>query len=253
MNEFMDIPTLIFIGVAILVLLRLRSVLGTRTGTERPPSTRISEQEQENQENSNDENSNDENVVALHPSKSGKSKPQQQDEIAQDEKAQKQLLSEIKKFAKNDEDLALGLTDINKVDASFTPASFIGGAKSAYEMIVTAFAQGDKKTLKALLEKDVYEGFQAAIKQREQSGYKVDFTFIGLPKVEFANAKLEDNIANVTIRFFAEVVSATRDGDGNLIEGNGDQVANIADIWTFARNTKANDPNWKLVATDQLD
>src|SRR5690606_41586945 len=81
----------------------------------------------------------------------------------------------------------------------------------------------------------------------------VDFTFVGLPKVEISNAEVDKRIAFVTIRFHAEVVSATRDKDGNLIEGNADQVATIADEWTFSRNTKSRDPNWKLVATNQLE
>ncbi len=250
MSEFLDIPTLIIIGVAILVLLRLRSVLGTRTGTERPPSSRISEQSQNNKE--------DDKVIVLHPANDEKNSALSKEQIAKREKeakeqADKELLEEIEQFANGDEALASGLKEISAKDANFTPSSFIDGAKAAYEMIVTAFANGDTKTLKNLLDKEIYEDFLAVIKQREQAGYKVDFTFIGLPKVEFADAKLEDNIALITIRFFAEVVSATRDSEGNLIEGNADQVANIADIWTFARDVRSKDPNWKLVATDQLD
>ncbi len=250
MSEFLDIPTLIIIGVAILVLLRLRSVLGTRTGTERPPSSRISEQSQKNKE--------DDKVIVLHPANDEKNNELSKEQIAIKEKqakeqADKELLEEIEQFANGDEVLASGLKEISAKDANFTPSSFIDGAKAAYEMIVTAFANGDTKTLKNLLDKEIYEDFLAVTKQREQAGYKVDFTFIGLPKVEFADAKLEDNTALITIRFFAEVVSATRDSEGNLIEGNADQVANIADIWTFARDVRSKDPNWKLVATDQLD
>ncbi len=136
---------------------------------------------------------------------------------------------------------------------SFTPKSFLEGAKSAYEMIVTGFAAGDRKTLKNLLEKDVYDGFEHAITEREAAGHKIDFTFVGLPKVEIAEAELDKTHAQVTVRFNAEVVSATRDKDGALIEGNADQVQTIADEWTFARNPKSRDPNWKLVATNQLD
>ncbi len=245
MNEFFDIPTLIFIGIAIVVLLRLRSVLGTRTGTERPPSNRIREKDEQASDN--------DNIIPLPNMKKPSTKANDGEAEILAKKAKSELEAEIKKFAQNDEKLAAGLREINSLDSNFTPKSFISGAKAAYEMIVTAFAKGDIKTLKNLLEKDVFEGFQEVIKQRESSGYKVDFTFVGLPKVEFADARVEKNMALVTIRFFAEVVSATRDSEGNLIEGNGDQVTNIADIWTFARNTRSNDPNWKLVATDQLD
>ena len=123
-----------------------------------------------------------------------------------------------------------------EVDPTFTPKSFLEGAKQAYEMIVTAFAAGDRATLKNLLEKDVFDGFQRAITDREAAGQKIDFTFVGLPKVEFSDAEFDKKNVLVTIRFHAEVVSATRDKDGNLVEGNADQVQTIADEWTFARN-----------------
>ncbi len=120
-------------------------------------------------------------------------------------------------------------------------------------MIVTAFAGGDRQTLKNLLDKEVYEGFERVIREREAAGHKVDFTFVGLPKIEISEAELDKRFASVTVRFHAEVVSATRDKDGTLIEGNADQVTNIADEWTFARSPKSRDPNWKLVATSQLE
>ena len=84
---------------------------------------------------------------------------------------------------------------------------------------------------------------------REATGHKVDFTFVGLPKVEISAAEADKRQVQVTVKFNAEVVSATRDKDGNLIEGNADQVQNIADEWTFARNPRSRDPNWKVVAT----
>ena len=119
-------------------------------------------------------------------------------------------------------------------------------------MIVTAFATGDRKTLKNLLEKDVYDGFERAITEREAAGRTVDFTFVGLPKVEISDADYDKRETRVAVKFNAEIVQATRDKDGTLIEGNADQVQTIADEWTFARNPKSRDPNWKLVATNQL-
>jgi len=237
MGDFLDLPTLIIIGVAVVVLLRLRSVLGTRTGNERPPSERIRKQD----------NAQDEKVVPLHPSTDPTS------EEAEADRRNRKIEAEIERFSHGDEKLADGMAAIAAVDEEFSPKTFLEGAKSAYEMIITAFASGDRKTLKNLLEKEVYEGFEAAIVDREAQGHKVDFTFVGLPKIEMSGAELDKRIASVTIQFNAEVVSATRDEDGNLIEGNGDQVNVIADEWTFARNTRARDPNWKLVATNQLD
>lgn len=238
MDDFFDIPTLIAIGVAIVVLFRLRQVLGTRTGRERTPLQR--------QREAAAAKPGEENVVPM--------RPRPQPETNEDaERAQRKLEVEVAQFSNGNEAVAAGLRAIAEADPGFAPKMFMEGAKSAYEMIVTAFAAGDRQTLKNLLDKDVYEGFERVIKDREAAGHKVDFTFVGLPRIEISEAEVDKRIANVTIRFYAEVVSATRDKDGTLIEGNADQVTNIADEWTFARNTKSRDPNWKLVATSQLE
>jgi predicted lipid-binding transport protein (Tim44 family) len=237
MDEFLDLPTLIVIAVAIFVLFRLRSVLGTRTGNERPPLERRKPAEAA---------SADETVVPIRPRGAGN--PDLNDEL----RARK-LEGEIEQYARNNADLANGLRAVAAADPTFTPKSFLEGAKQAYEMIVTAFATGDRQTLKNLLEKDVFEGFQRAIADREAAGQKVDFTFVGLPKIEISDAEYDKKNVLVTVRFHAEVVSATRDKDGNLVEGNADQVQVIADEWTFARNPKSRDPNWKVVTTSQLD
>jgi predicted lipid-binding transport protein (Tim44 family) len=237
MDEFFDIPTVIVIVIAIVVLFRLRSVLGTRTGNERPPVPRV----QPTQAN---KPANDERPNALRPAV-----PAPQPDV--DRRALK-LSAEIEQLSHGDAALAKGLNDIAAADPGFSPKSFLEGAKQAYEMIVTGFATGDRKTLKTLLEKDVYDGFEKAIAEREALGRKVDFTFVGLPKIEISDAEIDKRDARVAVKFTAEVVQATRDKDGTLIEGNADQVQTIADEWTFARNPKSRDPNWKLVATNQL-
>lgn len=240
MDDFFDLPTLIVIGLAIVILFRLRSVLGTRTGNERSPLERRAPAKAPAK-------NGDETVVQLRP------RPVEPAVDADADRQARRLASEIEQFARGDEKLAAGLAAIAEADPNFGPKSFLEGAKAAYEMIVTAFAQGDRKTLRNLLEKDVYDGFERAIGEREAAGHKVDFTFVGLPRIEISDAELDRRNALVTIRFFAEVVSATRDRDGQLIEGNADQVTNIADEWTFARSPKSRDPNWKLVATSQLE
>ncbi len=235
MDEFFDIPTLIVIGVAIFVLFRLRQVLGTRTGTERTPMQRAQQQAKP---------ANDENVVPMRPV------PPANDADA-NRRALK-LEAEIEQISHGDASIAAGLKAIAEADPSFSPRQFLEGAKAAYEMIVTGFAEGDRKTLKNLLEKDVYDGFERAIADREAAGHKVDFTFVGLPKIEISDADYDKREVRVAVKFTAEIVQATRDRDGTLIEGNADQVQTIADEWTFARNPKSRDPNWKLVATNQL-
>ena len=238
MDEFFDIPTLIVIGVAIFVLFRLRQVLGTRTGTERSPLQRAQEQAQKP--------ANNDKVVPMRPAPA----PQPVDNDA--ERRALKLNAEIEQLSRGNADVAAGLKAIADADQTFSPKSFLEGAKAAYEMIVTAFATGDRKTLKNLLEKDVYDGFERAITEREGADRKVDFTFVGLPKIEIADADYDKREVRVAVRFNAEVVQATRDKDGTLIEGNADQVQTIADEWTFARSPKSRDPNWKLVATNQL-
>jgi predicted lipid-binding transport protein (Tim44 family) len=235
MEDFFDIPTLIVIGVAVFVLFRLRQVLGTRTGTERTPLERA---------RSEGKPANDDKVVPLRPA-------QQPVSDADAERRQLKLDAEIDQFSHGDADVAAGLRAIAASDPGFTPKSFLEGAKVAYEMIVTAFATGDRKTLKNLLERDVYDGFERAIADREAAGHTVDFTFVGLPRIDITGAELDKRDARITIRFNAEVVEATRDKDGTLLDGNADQIRQIADEWTFARSVKSRDPNWKLVAANQ--
>jgi predicted lipid-binding transport protein (Tim44 family) len=242
MDEFFDLPTLIVIGVAVFVLFRLRSVLGTRTGNERTPA----ERRQAADEAKNRQQQPGDTVVPLRPQRAVAPE-------LDDERRQRKLEAEIEQFSHGDAALADGLRAVAAADTGFTPKSFLEGAKMAYEMIVTAFAQGDRATLKNLLEKDVFDSFQRAIAEREAAGHRIDFTFVGLPKIEISEAEYDKKMVNVTIRFFAEVVSATYDGDGALVEGHAEQVQEIADEWTFARNPKSRDPNWKLVQTNQLD
>jgi predicted lipid-binding transport protein (Tim44 family) len=238
MDEFFDLPTLIVIGLAIVILFRLRSVLGTRTGNDPSPLERRSEAAAK---------AGDETVIQMRP------RPVEPQTDEQAERQARRLATEIEQHAAGNAEVAAGLTAIAEADPTFGPKSFLEGAKAAYEMIVTAFAQGDRKTLRNLLDKDVYEGFERAITEREAAEHTVEFTFVGLPNIEISGAELDKRNALMTIRFHAEVVSATRDKDGNLIEGNADQVRTIADEWTFARSTKSRDPNWKLIATSQLD
>lgn len=247
MSDFFDLPTLVVIGVAIFVLMRLRSVLGTRTGFEKSQKPRQDEKREQNSaQGKSPKPRNDDVVVPLHPN--AEKTPAEEET----ERQSRKFNAELDRLIGDNDNLRQGLLDIADVDQSFTPKSFLDGAGSAYEMIVTAFAAGDKSTLKNLLDKDVYEGFEAAISAREEDGNHVDFTFVGLPNIQYKQAELEKRMAVITIRFDAEVVSATKDKDDNLIEGHEEAIVNLADEWTFSRNTRSRDPNWKLVATDQI-
>ena len=243
MSDFLDIPTLIAIGVIIVVFLRMRSILGTRTGNERPPVPRA---RPSRTEQGADPRGDDTVVTPRAPA------PESFD-LPTDDRRQRKLEAEIEQLSAGDKDIASGLAAIAGSDPAFMPKPFLEGAKAAYEMIVTAFAQGDRKTLKSLLDKDVYDGFETAIAEREAAGNTVEFTFVGLPGIEISDVEFDKKTAQITIRYKAEIVSAIRAPDGTLVEGNADQVVTIKDEWTFARSVRSRDPNWKLVATQQLD
>ena len=135
-------------------------------------------------------------------------------------------------------------------DSSFDPRHFISGARSAYEMIVLAYAEGDRRTLKNLLSRDVYEGFEAAIRERENKGETVETRFVSIDKSDITGAELRGRNAQITVRFVSQLISVTRDKAGTIVDGNPDKVSDITDVWTFARDITSRDPNWKLVATE---
>ncbi len=123
----------------------------------------------------------------------------------------------------------------------------------AYEMIVMAYADGDRRTLKNLLSREVYDGFVAAISERESTSEKIQSSFVGIDKAEIVAAEMKGGDAHVTLRVVSELISATLDGSGAVIDGDPETVAEVKDVWTFARDTRSKDPNWKLVATEAED
>ena len=123
----------------------------------------------------------------------------------------------------------------------------------AYEMIVLAYADGDRKTLKNLLSREVYDGFVSAIADREARSEKIQSSFVGIDKADIVAAEMKGSEAHVTLRIVSELISATRDKAGEVIDGDPETVAEVKDVWTFARDTRSRDPNWKLVATEEED
>jgi predicted lipid-binding transport protein (Tim44 family) len=145
--------------------------------------------------------------------------------------------------------IAQGLDAIAAQDSSFDPRHFLSGARSAYEMIVLAFANGDRRALKDLLSAEVYESFETAIKDREKLEQKTETRFVSIDKAELVGAEARDRAAQLTVRFVSQMVSVTRDKAGTIVDGNPDKVTDITDVWTFARDVTSRDPNWKLVGT----
>ena len=160
------------------------------------------------------------------------------------------IAERLERYAKADSPLGKSLTALIKADPSFDPAQFLDGAKTAYEMVVGAFAEGDGKTLKQLLGDDVLDGFSKAIAEREQRGETHQSTLVGIDKADIIEAELKDKQAYVTVKFVSELISVTRDAAGEIVDGDPKKVREVTDIWTFARDTSSRNPNWKLAATE---
>jgi predicted lipid-binding transport protein (Tim44 family) len=227
-----DLWTILFLALAVFIFLRLRSVLGQRTGRERPPYDPYAQREAAR--------SND-NVVAL-PGRVGEA-PKPTAPPANPEERWKGI-------AEPGSSLATGLSAIAQTDPSFDAQHFIAGARQAYEMIVGAYAEGDRNGLKRLLSREVYEGFEHAIAERETRGETAETRFVSIDKSDITAADVRSGTAHVTVRFVSQLVSVTRDSSGNVIDGNAEKVTDVTDVWTFARDMSSRDPNWKLVATE---
>ncbi|MEN3975354.1 Tim44/TimA family putative adaptor protein [Emcibacter sp. SYSU 3D8] len=154
-----------------------------------------------------------------------------------------------------DRDTPLGksLSRIMVADHSFDPDGFLEGARAAYDMVTTAFAEGDRETLRSLLSPDVLRDFEAAIAEREAADQTMQTTIVDILQSEITDARLENGTADVTVMIKAELISVVRDSEGRIIEGNPSDTETVTDVWTFSRQVKARDPNWALVATDSRD
>ncbi len=244
----MDPVTLIFLVVAIIVGLKLRSVLGqTDDEDDRRPMDGYGPRKSNDQPSEQRRGGSD-NVVTL-PTRT--THADQQTQPDREVKKSVNMADQINKYAQKGSALEKGLQDIVAADKSFEPEGFYNGAKTAYEMIVMAFAEGNRKLLKQLLAKEVYEGFLSAIDTREHKNLIVSSSFVGIDAAEIMSAELRaERTARITIKFVSSLITSTHNRDGDVIEGDPKKVREVTDIWTFARDTRAKDPNWELVATE---
>lgn len=239
MSGFFDLYSIIFLIIAVVIFMRLGSVLGRRTGNEPGAFDQANKPGQAKpaaRANGHD------NIVSL-PPRDGPAAQSNTGEVNEEI---------IAKHAKAGTPLYDGLLSVAKADPMFDPVEFISGAKMAYEMIVLAFADGDRTTLENLLAKDVFDGFVAAISEREERGERVDSTFIGIEDSRFTEAEMDGSMARIAVRFTSEIISVTKNTDGAVIEGDPTSVQTVRDIWTFSRDVSTPDPNWKLVATEAV-
>ncbi|WP_404339801.1 Tim44/TimA family putative adaptor protein [Sphingomonas sp. MMS12-HWE2-04] len=144
-----------------------------------------------------------------------------------------------------------GLRAVVSADSSFDVAQFLEGSKAAYRMILEAFWKGDEETLAWLVEDDVRQGFSEAIAARREAGHVLDNRLVVIDRAAISEASVENRVAKIAVRFDADIAAITRDKDGNVVAGSMSDAVETHDVWTFARNLRSDDPNWKLVETDE--
>jgi predicted lipid-binding transport protein (Tim44 family) len=237
---------IILIGlVAVFLILRLRSVLGKRTGNERPPARdpftppapptatpRVGDRGDAPASQGND------NVVPL-PTANAPA-PRQSSATSGPGGIRATVMPTA----------SAGVAAIRAADPGFEPIGFTGGARAAFTTIVEAFAKGDTAALRPLLDGPTFSSFESAIRGRVERKEKGETTLIGFEASDVAAAELQGANASVTVRFVSEQINVLRNADGQIIDGNPNEVQKVIDLWTFCRDTKSSDPNWLLIKTE---
>ncbi|WP_371170149.1 Tim44/TimA family putative adaptor protein [Aliiroseovarius sp. 2305UL8-7] len=212
------IQLLVLAGIALFLILRLRDVLGTREGFEKPQVTQKDDRRLTRDQFEVIEGGPDNDIT---------------DHVPEGSPAAKALAA------------------MKGAEPSFNVSEFLGGAGGAYEMILMGFEAGDLAQIKPFLSDDVYETFASVVEDREKKGLTVDAKFVGLRELKLDDAEFDaaSGEGEVTVRFIGELTSVVRDKGGDIIEGNPNEVKPQRDVWTFARVMGSDNPNWQLVAT----
>lgn len=207
---------LVLAGIAVFLILKLRSVLGTREGFEKPvvPVTDLKTRREFE-------------VIEGGPDR------------------------DITDHAEAGTPAARALSEMKAAEPSFSVSEFLKGARSAYEMILMAFEKGELDRIRPFLSDDIEASFGAAIDARAQQGLTVEATFAGLRELDLQDASFNTTTRSgeITVRFIADLTSVVRDKAGTVIEGSPTELKRQRDLWTFARKMGVDDPNWQLVAT----
>lgn len=221
------VEILFFAAIAGFLLYRLSQVLGRRHGDEQQRPNRFEQPPERPQAPSREaEDGDDDNVVAL-PGRRPPPAP-----------------------SAPPGSLAYELSAITSADPNFDDRGFVGGARIAFEMIVTAYTEGDLDTLKNLLGEDLYAAFAAAVEDRADQGHSLEKRVESLDQADITAARLEDRTAFVTVQFVSRQVEVVRDSEGDVIEGDPDTEEEVVDLWTFRRDLSSNDPTWFLVEAE---
>ena len=223
--QFIDI--ILFAMIAAFLILRLRSVLGRRQDNGAPPSDPFSGGSQHEPQ--------EDNVVQL---------PDQSEPLDLDgEPATREPATPLE----------AGFTQIRIADPAFDQEEFLVGARTAFEFVIQAFAEGDTETLESLLNDEVYQNFLSAIRSREAANETLENTLVRIRAADAIEAYMDGAVAFVTMKIVSEQVNVTRDAAGEVTDGDPGHITEITDIWTFGRDTNSRDPNWELVATRSLE
>ncbi|SLN43666.1 Tim44-like domain protein [Roseovarius litorisediminis] len=211
---------LVLAGIAIFLILRLKSVLGTRDGFEAPPKPKTGPTTNRRQDFEVIEGGPDRDIT---------------DHIAEDT------------------DAAGALAEMKRIEPSFGVTDFLGGARGAYEMILMAFERGKLDEITPFLSEDVYETFAQVVDARQEQGLSIEAEFAGVRETTLMDARFDpsDNRSEITVKFVGELTSVVRNKEGEIVEGTPGQPKRQKDIWTFERIMGSDDPNWRLVATGE--
>jgi predicted lipid-binding transport protein (Tim44 family) len=228
----MDLFTLIFLGLAVFVAWRLRSVLGTKTGHEQPPGDIFQKRQQ------------------TPPAQGGEGNVIRLPNAAANDATRAEGAFRWTGITQPGTAIAAGLDAIAREERDFDARTFVQGAKAAYEMIVMSFARGDRKALKGLLSKEVFDDFDQAISEREKRNETAETTFVALDKAEITSAEVKGRTGLVTVRFSPQLITAVKNAAGEVVDGSADTVVDVVEVWTFSRQLGSRDPNWLLVATE---
>lgn len=212
------ISLLVLAGIAVFLILRLKSVLGTREGFEKPPLPQPGAKQSRPEFE----------VIEGGPDR------------------------DITDHVDEDSQQAQDLAAMKRVEASFSVSDFVQGARGAYEMIVMGYEQGNLDEIQPYLAEDVFESFVAGVSAREDQGLTIEAEFIGVREISISDVNFDKdtNLAEISVRYVGELTSVVRDRGGDIVEGSPTAVKRQKDTWTFARTMASNDPNWILVATD---
>ncbi|WP_137700942.1 Tim44/TimA family putative adaptor protein [Marimonas lutisalis] len=211
---------LVLAGIAVFLILRLKSVLGTRDGFEAPPAPRETTATNDRRSFEVIEGGPDHDIT---------------DHVAEGSQA------------------ADALTKMKKAEPNFSVSQFLQGARGAYEMILMGFERGDMAQIKPFLSNDVYEAFAGVVEERERNGLKIEADFVGVRELTLVDAMFDDatKAGEISVRFVGELTSVVRDSAGEIVEGEEGKIKRQKDTWTFERVFGSDDPNWQLVATGE--